>query len=1195
MASAEASPIRKRRRWAYIAIAAGLLIVLIILLIPTIASLGPARSYVLAKINAKLHGKLQIKSWSLGWHSGFRARGISLEGKGGDVLSIKSVSTDLTLPELIHGNYRLGNVTIEGMRFKIQIGPEGNGNLQETIQPQTQGTQAAVANSSLSNVSATIHLNDVSGTIWRMGSPTVGVVLSGDVKIPNINQPIENNLSVSLQSNASAAGSVAIQGKVTAIQNNKVLNVSKMDIREDVSLIGIDLSVLAPFLPIKQIDTVAGRADGNLNVKKIPSGGVVARGEIRAADVKVSGPALRGDMYSSRSIVARVPEVRVARGGGVDIEQPIEIQFDQGRAVVSARTTVDAMENLLSNKAPGSAGFISAHLNVDCAALSRQLPHTLDLRPGLSLNSAQMTFSTKVNLSNDQTAVSQHLELSHISGSNSGQPIAISPITLDAGTTVLPSNTAVPTLHEISVKLASDFATADFHGVSLGDFSGIGRTDLAVAQHQLQQIFDFHNWRLQGTVTASLSSHGDVTKQSAPLEIVSRIDAENLHITGGVQPIDQRSVIVNCSGKILRDDSDSIMGIDQLQVELQTNQAGRLVRDFVAAGSLRLNPGESGWRELREAVLNVDLPDLPQTASLVQVAKTQGVRWTSGKATARINLHQANGSLSGDAQIAASDLAFVRGQNVYRFDPVRVVMSGRLSETEISVSRLQASLGPLATMELVQRVVLKNSPRPSAQGEMVLHADLARVSALASAWNGALPGRAIFGELVLDQRFSTDGAHIASRGRGAISNLRVVADSLTQFHEQSVKILNDLSYDSTAQSLSFKSCSISMESSRALDAALSGSIRNLYTSRDFDDAKLVLSYDLGAIVTIVTPLLPPADQQQLAQYSIAGVQKHTIAITGSFPAGTEFAKSIRRIRLTGSLGLDRLEGNGVTITHLSPELILSNGIVTITGNGATPAELNGGTLNLAGISYDLTDPAQRISVPPDLVLVHGTHLNATMMGKFGTTLSPLLSNPTQAAGVLDVSIKRCTNFSIAQFSHPLFPGTSTGNILANFSVANVQIANNMAVLIGAFSPQTIINHQLVGNINNAEVSIGNGTIYSNLKLRIGQSLMLGFHGNVILQTQELQHFILDFPTPLLGDFTHLVHLNQVPTDIPIPITGTTSHFTLDLSGVNQLLDLAKHGLEKGGKTVEKALDKGVNKAGGFFNKLFNHNDNNDQQ
>jgi AsmA family len=1196
MTNESAPTSKRRRRWPYIAAASGVLVIFIFLLIPTIASFGPARSYVLSKINAKLQGKLQIKSWSLGWGSGFRATDVTLSDKKGAILTIQRVSTGLTLRQILRGDYALGNVVLDGLHFDIQVDENGKTNLQRAIESGAHAQSAEVnaqqaqsgarqpGNSALPNVSANITLTNIAGTITRPGSPPAEVTVQGSLNIPNINQPIDNDLSATLQSGSARGGSITCKGQVSVVANNRIVDVAKMDIQEHVSLKNIELSALSPFLPVEKIDTLSGLAGGDLEIMKYPLRGLVADGELRAENVTVSGPALRGDTYSTNTLDIKIPGMTIAPDQFVGMLEPIQIQFDQGGVSLTARGPVSALQNLSGNQAPGGNGLVSAECHVDFAALSRQLPHTLDLRAGLALSSAQIVWSGKIKMTADSSSMVQHLELSHISGTDDGQAIAFSPITVDSSATILPSRGPVPILHDLSVKLASDFASADFHGGSLADFGGSGKADLAVAQRQLAQIFDFHNWQLQGLLNVTLACQGNLADPSAPIQIDSRLQADNLNIAGGIQAIHEPSATAVFSGKIIRDASDSITDVNNLKLALQTNENGHAVTACTADGSLRLHPGRSDWRMIQEMHLRLDLPDLPRTVSLVEAMQVRGVEWISGRATVEINLTESDGTLGGDTRLSATDLAFARGSHNYHFEPMQFAAAGRLMNDEIDVRQFAGSVGTIADVQLIQPVVLKNAATPMAQGEIRLIANLAKVSELANAWNDAPTPQTLSGQLVMDQAFSTDGSNIAANGNGTVTDLTVGTEGQTQFHEKELKITNDLVFDSSAQSVTFNSCSIAMPSSHALDAALTGAIRHLSTTRDFDHVRVMMSYDLASLLRIVAPLLSASDQEVLAEYSITGVQKHTIAITGNFPADQSLDKSLRRLDVVGSVGIDQLQGNGITLINFSPAFTLRDGVFTITD---TPnAVFNGGKLDLAGISFDLADPAQRVSAPPGLHVVSGSQLNAVLLGKYGADLNPLLSNPQQAAGVLDLTLEQCDRFSLAQFNGPLAPGTSPGSVKVIVSVKELHMANDMTALIAVFAPRAVLQHQLVGNVNNATFAIQDNIVASNMKLVIGPDLSLGFHGNINLRTQELDHFVLDFPTPMIADVIRNPAITQfLPTEIPIAIKGTTSHYSLDTTSSFKQIGgaIAKlgGGVVKGvkgvigdvGNTIKKQVDQ----------------------
>ena len=112
------------------------LLLLLILLLPTIASTGLGRSLALGKINKRIEGKLSIESWSLGWFSGFEAEGIRIaDPTGKTALTLGTIHTELTLPQLmgLSGSPRFGTVEISGLTVDLIVEDDGTTNLARAL------------------------------------------------------------------------------------------------------------------------------------------------------------------------------------------------------------------------------------------------------------------------------------------------------------------------------------------------------------------------------------------------------------------------------------------------------------------------------------------------------------------------------------------------------------------------------------------------------------------------------------------------------------------------------------------------------------------------------------------------------------------------------------------------------------------------------------------------------------------------------------------------------------------------------------------------------------------------------------------------------------------------------------------------------------------------------------------------------
>src|ERR1700712_3624359 len=70
--------VRRGRRWPKVLGGVLLLIVLLVVFAPSIASTGPMRSLILNGVNDDLEGKIEIADWSIGWNSGITVDGLKL-------------------------------------------------------------------------------------------------------------------------------------------------------------------------------------------------------------------------------------------------------------------------------------------------------------------------------------------------------------------------------------------------------------------------------------------------------------------------------------------------------------------------------------------------------------------------------------------------------------------------------------------------------------------------------------------------------------------------------------------------------------------------------------------------------------------------------------------------------------------------------------------------------------------------------------------------------------------------------------------------------------------------------------------------------------------------------------------------------------------------------------------------------------
>src|SRR4051794_7812912 len=125
-AAAPAKPPKRRRIWTKVLGVILLLLILAVVFAPTIAGTAPVRSLILGKVNNNLNGRVQVADWSLGWTGGVRLNDLKVfDAANREILSVGRLTTDLSLLDVVRGNYDAGEVTLEGVSFWVKREADG--------------------------------------------------------------------------------------------------------------------------------------------------------------------------------------------------------------------------------------------------------------------------------------------------------------------------------------------------------------------------------------------------------------------------------------------------------------------------------------------------------------------------------------------------------------------------------------------------------------------------------------------------------------------------------------------------------------------------------------------------------------------------------------------------------------------------------------------------------------------------------------------------------------------------------------------------------------------------------------------------------------------------------------------------------------------------------------------------------------
>ncbi len=248
---------KKGHRWLKILLALCALLILLLLLAPTLLSTSPGKSFLLAKVNARIPGKISADSLSLGWFSGAKVRNLQIKDPNGQtVLSLASADTGLTLTDALStASLNLGNIVLRGLRATLITYPDGTTNLARALSAPAAPAgppapaPAAPASSSKHLVKGTLDAQDCQLTWTGQNAPPLTVDQISAKSTFNTNG---GTCEIDLSANARAADGpsapIAAHLSGTFFDDGTLKPLTALDATGKVTIQHLDLATLSPML-----------------------------------------------------------------------------------------------------------------------------------------------------------------------------------------------------------------------------------------------------------------------------------------------------------------------------------------------------------------------------------------------------------------------------------------------------------------------------------------------------------------------------------------------------------------------------------------------------------------------------------------------------------------------------------------------------------------------------------------------------------------------------------------------------------------------------------------------------------------------------------------------------------------------------------------------------------------------------------
>jgi hypothetical protein len=575
---------KKRRLWLRLLLGVFAFLILLVLLAPTIASLGFVRKLVLGKVNEFVNGKVDISDWSIGWTSGVHATGVRIEDEKGEVIFDGQASTQLSLLNAVRGNLDLGETALKGT-FLVQIDENGKTNLEKFLKPSesTPSTEPV----SLPDLKGKV-IVDLKGKVEQAKGPTVFVnAVKLDTTITDVNQPLTPSAVIEMKvGEEGQTGTIKLDGTVDAFDKNE-LALQKLAADLKLNIANIDLSAANPFLASAQA-ILHGVANGSLNIKTEGISKPFAEGQITVTGLSAGGEVLKGDTLDlgTLSIPLKVT-ANVADDGATVIKiDKFRAEIPQGFIDVAGQVTQKSIDRLMQNQSPGDDGWVSLTVALnDIPGLIKQLPHTLPMQEGVTVTAGKFSKVTNITLRKDDIVSKSHIDL-QASGTNGDQPIEIAPVSVSFDATYLPGADPLKGLRDMALVVNSQFATISGGGASLGKLDLNGSFDLAKLRAQAAQFVDLKDLQFDGSGNFKLTSNGDVQKPGDIVKTTAAVTLNSLNLAVPKIPaLKFEKLVLDSSADLSPGTSSLIAAVRRAAVNFQTFDAGQPIVDLAGTAN----------------------------------------------------------------------------------------------------------------------------------------------------------------------------------------------------------------------------------------------------------------------------------------------------------------------------------------------------------------------------------------------------------------------------------------------------------------------------------------------------------------------------------------------------------------------------------------------------------------------------------
>jgi hypothetical protein len=596
-------------------------------------------------------------------------------------------------------------------------------------------------------------------------------------------------------------------------------------------------------------------------------GALSARGKLAAANLRFTSTALAGDLLElatmASSFNATIADNRLQANN-------CTLQGDWLQAELNGEFNLDEIKRLSLKSLPTSDATITAR--AELPQLTRMLPRTLRLRPGVRVDAGSMEITARSAKTDANRHWTVAAVLQDLVGTDGQRPIRWTKpfeIVFDAIDT-----SAGPQFQR--GLLRSTFATATANGAA-GGLEGELQFNLNELAEELGQFQDLSAWKLQGTGAGKFSLRDTGADRFA-------VSAE----------LDLEQIDVQREGKVVWNDP-------QVRVEIQAAGSRRDYKPqrIETASVMMRGPADTLSAELLEPLAMVDDDDswLPQLRGECYL-KINGngplEQWTgrlrpwvanvpeqlAGQSTISAQLRAAPGLLQVDqSTISVQNFAAKVGQTQINEQGIEAAGDFRweTATRQFASKSYQLSSSSIAFGTRDVSIQFTESGPPLARGDVAFRGDFDRLSAwgdLLGAQSGGVRPRGMFvGRLQL----ASDAQRATATLNATSEPLQLVnsADGSLAWNEPKVELATVAAYTSANDQLQLSSVSLTGKTVKMEGSGVVEQVRTVGVVR----GDVNVTYDAAELARLLTAYLGPNVQ-------ITGANQARLQATGQLYANS---------------------------------------------------------------------------------------------------------------------------------------------------------------------------------------------------------------------------------------------------------------------------------------------------------------------